>query len=330
METWKPNCLDTTYYRSPRRAEWQGRVDGTEPEHLRWHQQMAFVDLSVAPLPDLAGAIVFMGFACDEGVRRNKGRVGARNGPKALRSALANLPANHPPLPLVDAGDIICSDENLDGAQDQLAWAVSTILQAGGFPILLGGGHEITFGHYRGIAHATKQPVSIINFDAHFDNRPPQDTGPSSGTGFWQIAETFQPAYQDFAYLAIGIQTASNTQALFATADKTGTRYILAADFHANSQARIKTEVESILQRGAGIYLTIDLDVFAAPHAPGVSAPAYNGIAPDHVFFDCLNHILDSGQVVAVDLAELNPEWDIDNRTARLATSIIHHIITRL
>ena len=48
------------------------------------------------------GGAVLIGFPCDEGVRRNGGRVGAAAGPAALRAALANLPlldeAEHPRL----------------------------------------------------------------------------------------------------------------------------------------------------------------------------------------------------------------------------------------
>ncbi len=330
METRKSDTLNRAYYQPPVRDIWQGRIDGIEPGQLRWHQHMTLADISAGQDADLSGAVVFLGFACDEGVRRNQGRIGARNGPKALRRALANLPVHHPTQQLADAGDIICPKGNLEQAQHQLAKAVQTILLAGGFPILLGGGHEITYGHYQGILQATGRPPSMVNFDAHFDNRPTQGTGPSSGTGFWQIAESLQPSYADFAYLAIGIQAAGNTQARFATADKTGTAYILAGDFHAGQLAEIHAKIESLLQRQEGIYITIDLDVFAAAYAPGVSAPAYIGMAPDHFFFDCLDRILDSGLVVAIDLAELNPEWDIDNRTARLAANIIHHITARL
>lgn len=330
METRKPDPLDPAYYQPPVQDNWQGRIDGTEPAELRWHQQMELVDMLTGQSSDLSGAVVLLGFACDEGVRRNKGRTGARHGPKALRSALANLPVQNPAQRLADAGDIVCPNGNLEQAQLQLATAVHTILRAGGFPILLGGGHEITYGHYQGILQATGRPPSLVNFDAHFDNRPIEATGPTSGTGFWQIAESMQPDYADFAYLAIGIQTASNTQALIATAAKTGTKYILAGDFHAGKLTETNAKIDSILQRQAGIYVTIDLDVFAAAHAPGVSAPAYNGIAPDHIFFECLNRILDSGLVVAIDLAELNPERDIDSRTARLAASMILHITARL
>lgn len=329
METRKPHTIDPAYYLPPARDRWHGRIDGTAPEHLRWHQRVALVDLLDRPLADLSGFIVLLGFACDEGVRRNKGRLGARKGPEALRGALANLPLAHPAQRLADAGDITCPDRNLEEAQGQLAHAVQAVLHAGGFPILLGGGHEITFGHYQGILQATGEPAGVVNFDAHFDNRQPQETGPSSGTGFWQIAEACQPDYRDFNYLAIGIQTTSNTQALFATAEKTKTKYILAGDFHAGKQTDIDRQLDAFMQRVPAVYITIDLDVFTAAHAPGVSAPAYNGIAPDHVFFGSLDRILDSGKVVSIDLAELNPDFDIDNRTARLAAAIIHHIASR-
>ncbi len=60
-----------------------------------------------------------------------------------------------------------------------------------GKSIVLGGGHEVTFAHYSGIKKAfPNQKIGIINLDAHFDNREPENgVGASSGTGFWQIAQ---------------------------------------------------------------------------------------------------------------------------------------------
>jgi len=55
------------------------------------------------------------------------------------------------------------------------------------FPIVLGGSHELAYGHFNGIVnHLKKQTknsskVGIINFDAHFDLRPYDNQG-SSGT----------------------------------------------------------------------------------------------------------------------------------------------------
>ena len=48
---------------------WTGRVDGSGAEHARWHDIVQIA----GPEPRFA----LIGFACDEGVRRNGGRVGA-------------------------------------------------------------------------------------------------------------------------------------------------------------------------------------------------------------------------------------------------------------
>ena len=67
---------------------WQGRDDSAEaPNALRLFQTIARAE-RFAP-QEMPGDIALLGFACDEGVRRNKGRTGAGHGPEALRRALA-------------------------------------------------------------------------------------------------------------------------------------------------------------------------------------------------------------------------------------------------
>ncbi|CTQ05747.1 hypothetical protein BN1200_1260001 [Klebsiella variicola] len=69
---------------------WQGRDDSAEaPNALRLFQTIARAE-RFAP-QEMPGDIALLGFACDEGVRRNKGRTGAGHGPEALRRALANM-----------------------------------------------------------------------------------------------------------------------------------------------------------------------------------------------------------------------------------------------
>ena len=121
---------------TPDMSVWTGRVDAADgPSALRWHQM-------VKPLtPGCQAGIALIGFACDEGVRRNGGRVGAKDGPRAIRQALANL-AWHQDRPVYDAGDVRCDDQDLEGAQSRLAEVVSGALAAGHRPLVLGGGHE--------------------------------------------------------------------------------------------------------------------------------------------------------------------------------------------
>lgn len=136
-------------------------------------------------------AVALQGFACDAGVARNSGRVGAAGGPAALRRALANLAA-HDVGPVDDLGDVACEGDTLEAAQDAYAAAASTALSAGSLVIGLGGGHEIAWASYLGLSQfleytGSDEAVGVINFDAHFDLRG--DPRASSGTPFRQILE---------------------------------------------------------------------------------------------------------------------------------------------
>lgn len=336
MEIRENDALDARFYRTPSTHVWRGRDDGNKPSQRRWHQHMQLFDLT-EPVIETKGsecAVVILGFACDEGVKRNQGRLGAADGPMAIRKALCNMPLYHPNLPIYDAGDILCPGGALETAQKQLALAVAKILRSGAFPILLGGGHEITYGHYCGI-HAflknqKEQRLGVVNFDAHFDNREVTTSGPTSGTGFWQIAHDCERNGASFHYLALGIQKTSNTPYLFETAHQTNTQYILAKQFDGYHCGRLHSLVKRFSQANDRLYITVDMDVFAAPYAPGVSATAYNGIQPDSVFFDCLAKIFATGKLVSLDIAELNPARDIDSRTAKLAATIIFHAVEYL
>lgn len=333
--------LNPAFYRAGHKEDWRGRIDGDGAEHLRWHQVIRTLDLNMETVL-VQPSIVLLGFACDEGVRRNMGRTGAKDGPQAIRKALSNLPSHLPSLKLFDAGDIICPGTALEEAQQQLGLAISKILTLGGFPLVLGGGHEVTYGHFLGIKKWGSSNLGIINFDAHFDNREPGENGNSSGTGFWQIEQdltilhadksvhTINAHHPPFNYLAIGIQRIGNTKAIFDRAARSNTQFIPADEFSEKKQDQHIRMIQEFLAKIDDLYLTIDLDVFASAYAPGVSAPTALGLIPDSYFFIILNLILQSGKLRSVDFAELNPTLDQDQRTARLAAALIDHIVNQL
>ncbi|MFZ4863792.1 formimidoylglutamase [Sphingobacterium sp. Mn56C] len=305
---------------------WTGRVDGTAAAYRRWHQVVQCLPLTaLQPLPK---AVAFLGFVSDEGVRRNQGRVGAAEAPAVLRSVLAGLPVHfNAALQLLDVGDIRCQGTDLESAQQHLAGAVEAIVRSGAFPLLLGGGHEITFPHFLGLKNATRKRIGIINIDAHLDIRQPSDGRPNSGTGFYQISQLLSNEQQPFSYLAIGIQQIANTAALFQYAQQKGVQIIGADAIHPKKVAAIKKSIRDFAATVDYVYLSIDMDAFAAPFAPGVSALAFNGIIPDRSFWRVFKVIINLPNLIAVDIAELNPALDIDNRTARLAADLIFKIV---
>ncbi|GEN67481.1 MULTISPECIES: formimidoylglutamase [Chryseobacterium] len=297
---------------------WQGRWDG---EELLFHRIFQRVKEEQNYDNISPNDFVLHGFAVDEGVRRNKGRQGAKDAPDVIRKNMSNFPVVLPDFSMLDFGNITCEDGHLENAQNSLAKNVSKVLLKGGKSLVLSGGHEVTYAHYLGLKTAfPEQKIGIINIDAHFDNRQPEkEVGPSSGTGFWQIAQE-----GPINSLHIGIQRNSNTLKLFDTAHQYGMKYILADELFFENLPSIYQRIDELLDNVDFAYLTICMDVFNASIAPGVSASAYNGIFADATFMHFYRHILKNNKLVALDVAEVNPSFDIQDRTARLAACLVN------
>jgi formiminoglutamase len=297
---------------------WQGRLDG---EELLYHRIFQRIREESNYDTISTNDFVLHGFAVDEGVRRNKGRLGAKDAPDIIRKNMSNFPVILPDFSLLDFGNITCDDGNLEETQNNLAKNVSKVLLKGGKSLVLGGGHEVTYAHYLGIKTAfPEQKIGIINIDAHFDNRQPENgIGASSGTGFWQIAQE-----GEINSLHIGIQRNSNTLKLFDTAHQYGMKYILADELFFENLPSIYQRIDELLNSVDYVYLTICMDVFNASIAPGVSASAYNGIFADATFMHLYRHILKNEKLLALDVAEVNPAYDIQDRTARLAACLMN------
>jgi formiminoglutamase len=321
-------------YQSPDLSNWKGRNDPFDgPEAQRWHHIIQGLDLSgsVEPASPQQTCYAFLGFCCDEGVRRNLGRTGAHNGPAAIRKALRNLSVHHDPgrIALFDVGDVICPEERLESTQVMLGAKVSQLLSAGYRPIVMGGGHEIAYGHFLGIHEYCKQNnrnVGIINIDAHFDLRN-YDVQGTSGTPFLQIHERLRSHEEVFKYLVLGIDESSNTKALFKKAEELKVEWHTLRNFRGDNLGTIFSAIEKFVSSVEAIYLTLDLDAINQAYAPGVSAPSAFGLHPETIQL-ILRKVLQTGLVLSMDIAELCPPLDPDDRTARLAAQFIYNVIS--
>lgn len=302
------------------KARWRGRDDTEEiGDARRWHHVMRPFDASVG------GGAVLVGFPCDEGVKRNGGRVGAADGPAALRAALSNLPYLDEP-PLSDAGDVCGPADSLEAAQTKLGETVARVLKQGALPLALGGGHEIAWGTFQGIAAAQKQArLLIVNLDAHFDLREAKQ--PNSGTPFRQIHDWCAASSRPFDYRVLGISRYANTRALFDRAKDLGVRYWLDEALQTESAlAAAEAALSAELANFEAAYLTVCLDVLPAAVAPGVSAPGVLGVPLSHVE-RLIDLVTGTGKLVAADIAEFNPQYDRDGITARVAARLVARIV---
>ncbi|EAR07962.1 formimidoylglutamase [Reinekea blandensis] len=309
---------------------WQGRVDTEDAElSRRIHQQITYDTLP----DDFDGQPVLLGFASDEGVRRNQGRPGAKDGPIAARQALANL-ACASDAQLYDIGDVCC-DTDLETAHQTLSHQVHRLLEQNARPIVLGGGHEVAWGSYSGLRSflSTQAPnarLGILNFDAHFDLRNPNPK-PSSGTPFRQAQQWCEANETPFDYFVCGINPSANTDALFEFAYEHDVQWVEDLDCHWGNISNIQSQLTDWLAPLDALYITVCLDVFPAADAPGVSAPSAVGVPPAFVLklLQTVQGICEQNEtpILLADVAELNPTLDLDGRTAKLAARIAYQLM---
>lgn len=292
---------------------WHGRFDSNEDIDLRiWQIVKPFDDVSKEY------GICFVGYDTDDGIKRNQGRIGAEKGSNAIRKAIQSFPIVEN-LKIYDYQNL--KNKVLEEAQKEYSLKISNVIKKGIFPIGLGGGHDIAFASYSGIRKAyPDKKIGIVNFDTHLDMRP-YDNGATSGTSFKQILD----GDKNVKYSIVGFKKQGNTKRLIDTAKNYN---VLILD-EEDDEKFINDELKKYLADADILYVTFCMDVFNASDAPGVSAPTIMGLDPKKGK-RILREIMNTGKVVCIDFAEVNPEYDIDSRTAKLAGSLIYDIMNNL
>ncbi len=308
-------------YQKPNPDLWTGR---SSEKQLYMHEKIRCITLEESALLTIGGkSFAFLGYECDEGVKRNQGRVGAVEGPNAIRKMLSSL-SNHfsEEVSILDVGNITCKDHYLEEAQFETTDSIALLLKHEMFPIVLGGGHDLGYPHYNGIKKQfPNKTIGIINLDAHFDLRETIDHG-TSGTPFYQIAK----AHDSFQYLCLGIQKESNHRELFNRADQLQVKYLYNTEFTIQNKEKVAQTVSEFIATVDLVYLTMDIDGFSSAYAPGVSAPSPLGFSID-IAMQTIQLICESKKMISADIVELNPKYDLDNCTARLAARIAYNIM---
>nr|WP_287936453.1 formimidoylglutamase [Algoriphagus sp.] len=313
-------------HQNPSPYHWSGR----KSDQLDyWHQAVQTIsNLNLVQTTEKKVGI--LGYAGEEGVIRNQGRLGTLEGPAAIRKMLGSV-AYHLPenLPLLDYGDIFTINQDLEASHVAISQITLDLLKSHHFPVLIGGGHDLAYAHGRGVQQYISEKgekLGIINLDAHFDLRPLADGKAHSGSPFLQLAQEFP---DNFHYLALGIQRAANPKSLFQTAEKLNARYLVMEDFRLNNWEYIEEQIIWFLDSVNKVYLSIDLDGFSSAFAPGVSAPSPMGFNPQ-IAFKVFELIAKSKKLISLDVVELNPKYDQDNATARLAARAIEYILRKV
>jgi formiminoglutamase len=281
------------------------------------------------------GLPVLIGFPCDEGVRRNKGRPGSAGAPDGIREALYRLTSwdgvtgvDLAGSVLLDLGNVRVGPE-LERAQRRLGEVVAAVLRAGAIPIVLGGGHETAYGHYQGYVGAGID-AAIINVDAHLDVRPYGEGG-HSGSPFRQAIEHADRPLRPGRYAVIGAQRQSVARAhADFVAEHGGRIHWLPAMPPADWPVRTLTqELDNAASLAESVLLTVDADAFRQAHVPGTSAPSPVGL--DGCAWPEIALIAGSRQAVrSIELVEVNPAFERDGQTTRWAAFGVRQFLVGL
>jgi formiminoglutamase len=280
------------------------------------------------------GRAVLLGFPTDEGVRRNHGRPGAAAAPDAIRPYLYRLTpwdattatelARARPL---DLGNLRVKSD-LEASQQALGEVLAAVLQAGAVPIVLGGGHETAYGHYLGYVKA-RQPVAILNLDAHLDVRPLIDGRGHSGSPFRQALEHPDQPLSGPCYTCLGAQPWAVAGDHLLYVREKGCSVHWQPDVRDRLRSRFAEECRRLTARGHGVYFTVDADVVQCADVPGVSAPNPLGLSGAEVA-SCARLAGASPAVSSFDLVEVNPSLDRDGQSARWAALTVWHFLAGL
>lgn len=267
-----------------------------------------------------AAAAVILGCPTDEGVRRNGGRPGAAEGPAAIRRCLYRLGvAGLEGLAILDLGDTVPGPD-LETTHARHRATVARVIGDGKRLITLGGGNDLAYPDVAGLA-AAAPPVLAINVDAHYDVRA--DSPPNSGTPYRQLLEEGHLAPTAFAVL--GAQPHANSPVYTAYLAGLGAQVVTLREARMRGLAATARGLLADSHEGA-VFWGFDMDAVAAAEAPGVSAPNPLGMSGEELV--ALAELAGADpRTRLVEISELSPPHDLDDRTARLAAVTIWYVL---
>ena len=273
-----------------------------------------------------------IGMPVDEGVKRNGGRIGAKEGPSAIRAEFykrspfvigkENSPSK---VHVFDFGDIK-PGKTLEESHDFLAESVEALISAHIIPVVLGGGHDIAYPNFVGFSKG-KQTVGVINIDSHLDYRK-LNPKRHSGTAFRQMLDHLNSPLNAMNFVEVGIQSFANSQEHYSELIERGATVFSLRDVREDGITKVLDLAYELATTSTdSLYVSFDIDAVHSSDAPGVSAPLPTGLTAE----EFLTAALFAGKrrkTRIIDIVEMNPKYDVDGKTACLAALAIMYFLT--
>ncbi len=274
--------------------------------------------------------ILILGCPTDEGVTRRGGRTGAASAPEAIRREFYKLTPFGIHAKVFDCGDVKIGAD-LEETHETHYNLVTQFLKDHKKVIVLGGGNDVSYPDGCAMAEVFGDDNWLaINIDSHFDVR---DESPrNSGTPYRQLLDekhlrpdyfyevAFQPHYASpvyYRYLQdLGVNLVSLDLLRSREAADTEVREMVREKF-INHSSSLNT------------FFGFDLDAGRASDAPGVSAPSPIGLRGGE-FLTLVDFAAKLVNTRIIEFSEVNPEVDVDARTAKLVAVAMHRFCSSM
>lgn len=268
--------------------------------------------------------IVIVGSPQDEGVTRNNGRPGAAKAPSEIRRQFYKLTPFNINKRILDLGDIKLGSTLEETHENQFA-VVRQLLADRKRVIVLGGGNDISYPDGRAMADIFGMENWIaISVDSHLDVRA--DEPRNSGTPYRQLLEEklLLPTY----FYEVGFQSHFCSPVYFEYLRNLKVHRISLELLrsHNDVDKELKDEIRgNFVSHSSSLsaFFAFDLDVVRMADAPGTSAPSPLGLRAGE-FIQLVKYAASLANTKLIEFSEVNPDFDIDNRTTKLVAIAMH------
>jgi agmatinase len=251
-------------------------------------------------------------------------RTGARFGPEAIRSASALIRPYHPALDvnvvealsIVDYGDLPVSPGDTERTYAQIEEALAPVVDAGVFPVALGGDHSITLAELR-VLGSRHGPLALVQLDSHCDTWE-QYFGQKYFHG-----TTFKRAVEEGLLDASASVQAGMRGSVYDASDLEGARELGFTVIESEALRGLGPDRYAVLvSENVGerpVFLSFDIDFLDPAFAPGTGTPEIAGFSTAEAV--ALLRSLRGINIVGCDVVEVSPPYDGPGQPTALAAA---------
>ena len=226
---------------------------------------------------------------------------------------------------VLDVGDFTMYPTNQLKSQESIANGVAAVVRRGGFSMLFGGGHYVSYPSAMGWNRAKLEQnpnirIGYVHFDGHLDfgDYMPQTGSLNSGTNARRISEL--PGFQRKNMAWIGMTCLLDADQ-FEEINAMGGVIFTAEDIHKLGAKEVARRASEHAMDGCDvIYCTLDVDLIDPGYLPGTGNSDPSGLTPTQVR-DMLSVLVDY-PLDGMDIMEVSPRLDPSGRSTSLAAEM--------